>query len=139
MTLDPPEQSAEKCPFLQKNAFSCRKHALSCRTTRFSRGTLQEIAGIAGGFQSSRIKNASQLSQEIEIKQCCRPARMPPAHVFVPICCTLDTWPAPPSPPSPQAALQQHQSFPRICREPQFSRRRGVRERRRPHQIFELG
>ena len=59
---------AEKCIFPQKNALSCRKmrlflqkNALSCRKMRLSGGTSQEIAG---RFQVSRIKNASQLSKD---------------------------------------------------------------------------
>ena len=44
----------ERCTFLQRNAFSCRK-------MRFLGGTGQETAG---GSQGSRIKNATQLSQE---------------------------------------------------------------------------
>ena len=67
---------AEKCICLQKNALSCRKmhfpaekcpflqkNALSCRKMPFLGGTSQDIAG---GPQGSRIKNASQLSQETE-------------------------------------------------------------------------
>ena len=42
---------AEKCPFLQKNADFCGAHG-------------RKPQEITGGFQSSRIKNASQLSQE---------------------------------------------------------------------------
>ena len=48
---------AEKCIFLQKNALSRRKMRLSGAHGR----KLQEIAG---GFQGSRIKNASQLSKD---------------------------------------------------------------------------
>ena len=50
-------QSYRKIDFLQKNAPSCRKMPSSG-------GTWQETAGIAGGFQGSRIKNANQLSQD---------------------------------------------------------------------------
>ena len=69
---------------LQKNEFSCRNQALSCRKVhfpaatcafvlkmhipaekmRFSRAHSRKPQEIAGGFQSSRIKNASQLSQD---------------------------------------------------------------------------
>ena len=45
---------AERCLFLQKNAVPCRK-------MRLSGGASQETAG---GLQGSRIKNASQLSQD---------------------------------------------------------------------------
>ena len=58
MILSPPEHTAEKWIFLQKNAFSLKKNAFSQRTMhfpaqaslflqkmRFSRGTWQETAG----------------------------------------------------------------------------------------------
>ena len=82
MILKPPEHTgkmgfpAEKCIFLQKHTFSYRKvhfpakSALSRRKMRspafFGGGGGahgKKPHGIAGGFQRSRIKNASQLSQ----------------------------------------------------------------------------
>ena len=80
MILDTPEQTAERwvfrkkdvssyremhfptenCTFLQKNAFLAEKCTF-LQKNAVSGGTWQEIAG---GLQSSRIKNASQLSQE---------------------------------------------------------------------------
>ena len=52
MILDPPEQSAEKCSFLQKNALSCRKIYFPAEKDTFPQknvalgGTWQETAGI---------------------------------------------------------------------------------------------
>ena len=59
----------EKCTLLQKNAVSCskKKHTLSCRKKYAVFGWAQgrNLQEIAGGFQGSRIKNATQLSQEL--------------------------------------------------------------------------
>ena len=71
MILNPPERTAEKCIFLQKNALSCRQITFPAEKCTFlqknavvggaHRRKRQEIAG---GPQGSRVKNASQPSQE---------------------------------------------------------------------------
>ena len=63
MILTPPETTAQKCAFLQKNAFSYRE--MSFPTEKCVLGVAsQETAGNRRRVQGSRIKNASQLSQE---------------------------------------------------------------------------
>ena len=54
-----------KCILLQRNALSYRKMHLSCREMHLScRKMLSFWGPLAGGLQGSRIKNASQLSQD---------------------------------------------------------------------------
>ena len=53
----------KKCTFLQKNAFSCRKMHFPAEKCGFWGAHAQEIVG---GLQGSRIKNTSQLSQEMK-------------------------------------------------------------------------
>ena len=63
-----PKKSAfptEKCTFLQKNAFSCRKMHFPAEKCGFRGAHGREPQEIARGFQGSRIKNASQLSQDM--------------------------------------------------------------------------
>ena len=87
MILSPPEQTRTKmgfpvgkCIFLQGKGktFSCRKNAVSCRKMPFPAEKMyfppenavfgwaqgRKLQEIAGGFLGSRVKNATQLSQE---------------------------------------------------------------------------
>ena len=54
----------EKGIFLQKKAFSCRKMHFPAEKCGFRAAHGRKPKEIAGGLQSSRIKNASQLSQD---------------------------------------------------------------------------
>ena len=59
---------AEKCIFLQKNAISYRKLHFPAEKCKFLQKNAvfgRKPQEIAGGLQGSRIKNASQLSQEL--------------------------------------------------------------------------
>ena len=54
----------KKCIFLQKIAIPCRKMAVSCRKMQHSGAHGRKPQESTGGFQGSRIKNDSQLSQD---------------------------------------------------------------------------
>ena len=56
----------EKCIFLPKNAFSCRKMHFPAEKCGFRGAHGRKSQEIAGGLRGSRIKSASQLSQERE-------------------------------------------------------------------------
>ena len=112
MILKPPEKTAEKkkfscrkmgfshrkmyfpagkCRFLQKMHFPAEKCAFSCRKTQSSGG--RKPQEIAGGLQGSRIKNASQLPQDL---RCCRTPGAPIRKILLYpglLPCLVLSWP----------------------------------------------